>query len=52
MGYSKEQWIGEVERCQEDFGAGNIDVVEFRERMRLLGFDPDEVEAFVVEVLA
>jgi len=49
---SSDLWIGEVECVEEDLSAGRIDVAQAKVRLIGLGFDPDEADEHVSELVA
>jgi uncharacterized protein (UPF0335 family) len=47
---SKEQWISDVERAQEEFADGKLTAEEFTKHMKWMGFDPPEIAEMIREI--
>lgn len=50
MGRVKDQWIADVELCEDKFMEGKISEAEFREEMKQLGFDDHEIDEKIVDL--
>jgi hypothetical protein len=52
MSATREMYMAEIEQVGDDFAAGKIEEQEFRDRMRRLGFDPDEIDDHLEALMA
>lgn len=43
-------WMNEYEKIGEDYATGQIDLEEFRHRMKRLGFEPPEIDGHQAEL--
>ena len=48
---SKDQWIADVEKIQEDFCDDKLTADEFTSEMRWMGFNQKEIDEQIVQIL-